>query len=141
MSCLIFFKNYAMELKTFIENSNPIDLRIQVLEYLRGEGDNAKLADRIESTVCQSIDLVNFSLKDLKRIIGPDKKLAYFEEEEIWEGRVEKLVSAIEGGYKPLPLFVTNFWGETTLADGNHRHEALIRSGFDLYWVIFFLMK
>jgi len=130
-----------MELKTFIKNSNPDQLRIQALEYLRGEGDNVKLADRIESTVCQSIELVNFPLKNLKRIIGPDKKLAYFEEEEIWERRVEKLVSVIEGGCKPLPLFATNFWGETTLADGNHRHEALVRSGIDSYWVIFFLKK
>ena len=122
----------------FMDNSTPENLRIQALEYLRGEGDNTKLADRIGSTVCQSIELVNFPLKDLKRIIGPDKKLTYFEEEEIWEERVSKLTSAIEEGYEPLPLFATNFWGETALADGNHRHEALIRSGFESYWVIFF---
>jgi|AntRauTorckE6833_2_1112554.scaffolds.fasta_scaffold16037_5 hypothetical protein len=128
-----------MQLQIFLDNSSPEDLRSYALQYLEGDGDNKKLKERIESTKCRSIELINFPLKDLKRIIGPDPKLAYFEEEEMWETRVEKLVTAIKDGYEPLPLFATNFWGrETALADGNHRHEALLRSGYDTYWVVFF---
>ena len=86
------------------------------------------------------IDLIEFPLNKLKRIMGPEKELLYPEEKEIWEKRINNLSNDIKNNnYKPCPLIVTDFWSDMNIADGNHRHEALLRSGFNKYWVMFMI--
>jgi hypothetical protein len=103
-------------------------------------GGNASLWGNITKRKGQfSLSLSEAPLLDLLTNIGPDGSgKRWTEPEETWEDRVGSLVAAITNKtYVPPPLIATNFWeDEQHLADGNHRHEALVRCGYDKYWCI-----
>jgi hypothetical protein len=49
------------------------------------------------------------------------------------------MVESYRNGWKPVPLIASNIWeDEFTLADGAHRHGALLRLGIDTYPTIFY---
>lgn len=110
-------------------------------DYLRTDGNNEKLADYLDEHNPTTIELIEFPLSKLVRIIGPEDGLKFREPQDVWESRVISLKQSIKKGVKFPPLIVTDFWGDLQLSDGSHRHEALIRSGFKKYWTIFFFSK
>ncbi len=109
---------------------------VQKLLISEGNEDLAKSLSN-EKPICVSI--VKIPLKLLKKIEGPEEQIEHRQPLDIWENRVSKLVKLIEGGYKPAPLLVTDYWNYFEIADGNHRHEALVRLGTLEYWTIFFI--
>jgi hypothetical protein len=56
--------------------------------------------------------------------------LLYHETNEKWEAAVAVFVADLEAGWKPPPLIVERQTG--ALYDGNHRHEALRRTGLQV---------
>jgi len=85
-------------------------------------------------------DLIEFPLNKLTRIMGPEKDMLFQEKEETWERRVGDLVNEIKNNsHIPCPLIVTDFWENLNIADGSHRHEALLRNNIDKYWIIFLI--
>jgi hypothetical protein len=110
-------------------------------DYLRGEGWNKGLADNLLDGKPTIIELVEFPLRKLKRIMGPEKEINYPEALDVWEKRISKLVSSIKDGAQFPPLIVTDFWKDLEIADGSHRQEALLRCGYEKYWTIFFFNK
>lgn len=69
--------------------------------------------------------------------MGPEDSMVFKESKEVWEKRVSDLIKKLKAGEKFPPLIVTDFWGTLHISDGSHRHEALIRSGVNKYWIIY----
>lgn len=88
-----------------------------------------------------SWSIKEYPLKDLKRIVGPEEGMAYPEDAEKWEARTNELMEKIRRGEQIPFLIVSDDSGELTVADGNHRYEALLRSGIEEYYCIFTLVK
>jgi len=110
-------------------------------DYLRGEGNNHKLADILLNTQPITIKLENFPLHKLTRIMGPEPGMLFTESTEKWEQRVEDFMTILQESRELPPLIVTDIWQDWQLSDGSHRHEALRRLGVDSYWTIFVFTK
>jgi len=113
------------------------ELKAWVESFLSQE-KNQGLLDAIRSTPIKALKLIQYPLDKINKIQGPEVH-DQRESLDIWEERVSRQVSQIKKGYLPAPLIVTDFWWPLEIADGNHRHEALVREGFKSYWTIFIL--
>lgn len=110
-----------------------------VLDYLHQSGDNEKLADDLVRQGKYHTGLINYSIDQLDKLLGPDKSFDYYEDPETYEHRVLSMVESIANGWKPAPLIASRIWDEHfELHDGAHRAEALRRSGIPTYPTIFY---
>lgn len=114
------------------------DLKNWVIKLLLSE-ESYELAEKIESEKYVSIEMLLFPLSLLKKIQGPEENVTHRQPAHVWEGKVKNLADMLTDGYSPAPLIVTDFWNHFEIADGNHRHEALVRMGTKNYWTIFFI--
>lgn len=128
-------------LKDVFEADKKGQLEEWTINYLLGEGKNSELAGFLKAKENKTFELKEFPLKQLKRIIGPEPGIKYFEREEKWERRVNDILEAMKLGIEFPPLIVTDFWEEFSISDGGHRHEAFLRLGKDSYWIIFISSK
>jgi len=101
--------------------------------------DSYELAKTFAREKPVAVEILQFPLSQLKRIEGPEENEEHRQSPDVWEGEVNELAKKIKNGYKPAPLIVTDFWNYFEIADGNHRHEALLRVGIKSYWTIFFI--
>lgn len=112
------------------------------ISYLESEDRNKIVAFHIKRRSMVHVELVDYPLSHLKRIEGRQNGEVAIETVDHWVQRVDDIKQAIVSKkYTPEPLIVTDFWDKIEIADGNHRHEALINSGFEKYWTIFLLTK
>lgn len=109
-----------------------------VQQLLISEG-NSSLAESLSKEDPILVDIINVPLSLLKKIEGPEEDVESRLSPGVWEGNVSKLTELIKNGYKPSPLIVTDYWNYFEIADGNHRHEALLRNGIKSYWTIFLI--
>lgn len=123
-------------LQTALQARDNNTLEQWVQDYLYNEGQNKGLADSFKKESI-SYSLCEYHLLKLKRIMGPENNMKFFESEDVWEKRIQELQAKIVKGETMPPLIVTNLWSENEIADGAHRHEALLRQGYRDYWVIF----
>ena len=127
-------------IENFIKAKEKGELKNFTIEFLLGEGKNHHLAEFLDKTETVWVDLVEFPLKALRREMGhKDEGLIFSEEKDIWDKRIQSFVKDISNGYIPPPLIATDFWNDVHLADGAHRHEALLMAGKNKHWVIFFI--
>ncbi len=110
-------------------------LHAWVINYLKNEGSNLKLAQILEAKGVKPT-LSKQKIEPLIRIMGPEANITFPEALGKWERRVKEIENRIAKGWIPEPLIVANYWGKHTIADGNHRHEALKRMGIKEYLVI-----
>lgn len=126
--------SFTLESALQARDSNTLGKWVQ--DYLHNEGHNNALADSLEKeSITYSIS--RYPILNLKRIMGPESGMKFFESLEVWEQRVKELEAKIVKREIMPPLIVTNIWGKDEIADGAHRHEALLRQGYTDYWVIF----
>lgn len=126
-------------LKTALQAAENNDLESWVQDYLRSDGNNERLADILKNDRKIRYTLVELPLSDLKRIIGPEQGMKFTESESIWEERISILQQKIVQGEIFPPLIVTDLWEKGEISDGGHRREALLREGYEKYWVIYCL--
>jgi hypothetical protein len=126
-------------LKNALQAKKNNTLEIWIQNFLRGEGENIKLAAVLEKNRKIWVDLIEYDLSKLTRITGPEKEMTFREDQEKWDKRVNNFVELIKNGYESVPLIVTDLWGNFHISDGNHRFEALKRTGVQKYWTIFCL--
>ena len=126
------------------ENQENTDLRsrqinVWVQKFLRGEGDNAKLADTLLGYDNLVVGPIEYPLSKVVNILGPTTDYKFFEDELVLNERVDKMVSSIQNGWIPSPLILTNIWeNHLELADGGHRHRALLKAGHKTHPVILY---
>ena len=101
--------------------------------------DSDKLAKSLAEFKPVAMEIYDFPLLKLKRIDGPEEKIEQRLSPDIWEAQVSLLTNKIKEGFRPAPLIVTDYWNYFEIADGNHRHEALLRNGITSYWTIFLI--
>jgi hypothetical protein len=135
----LFIRKNKFTLKNALQAKKNNTLELWVQNFLRGEGENLKLADVLKEDRKIWVDLVQYDLSKLLRITGPEKEMTFREDQKKWEQRVNAFVELIKNGYESVPLIVTDLWGDFHISDGNHRAEALKRTGVQKYWTIFYL--
>jgi hypothetical protein len=110
-----------------------------VQEFLRGEGDNSTLADTLLRYGDFVVGQREYPLDEVVNILGPTKEYKFYEEASVLKERIDKMVSSIRCGWEPAPLILTNIWEDyLELADGGHRHRALIKAGHTTHPVIIY---
>jgi hypothetical protein len=113
-----------------------------VQAFLSGPGINKPMAQglklRKEKQYHSWIGPVNFPLKELTRCCGPEDGQEYPESLKKFNTRVNAMVSDIAKGWEA-PVLIVNPrpWPTLSIRDGNHRYEALVRSGKKKYYTIF----
>jgi hypothetical protein len=112
-------------------------LAIWVGEFLASRGsDNAALAAGLAQREHWWLGPLRVPVDDLIRLAGPEDEALVPVEPEEWEGDVESMEESIERGWEPPPLLAQFQDGRLLLQDGNHRYEALLRSGEREAWVL-----
>jgi hypothetical protein len=112
-----------------------------VIDHLSKEEKNASLIKHLREDRNVTTLLLDYPLERLKRIEGVQNNEEAIEHVDEWTNRVKDFEQAFKNGYVSPPLLVTDFWNKIEIADGNHRHEALLNSGYKRYWTIFLFTK
>lgn len=117
------------------------DLARWVGDFLRSPGsDNAALADQLLAEKESWEGPLQLPLEELKRLAGPpgEDALGRLGEDDL--ETVEGMVESISRGWEPPPFIVsmeeTQDGPQLVVEDGNHRVEALRRSGTESWWSI-----
>lgn len=99
--------------------------------------DNADLADLLDQKPRWWIGPGEIPIDQLHRLAGPPGEPVVQElDEDDWRGDVDDLAEKIAGGLEPAPVIATKKDDHLMLEDGNHRVEAIRRSGTDTAWTI-----
>ncbi len=108
-----------------------------VHSFLCGIGDNRPFSEGLKLYKRYYTRPVLVDLENLTRICGPEEGIKYPVDRGGFEYRVSGIMEAFQKGWDMPPLIVGYHGGQFELNDGNHRYEALIRSGVKQYYVIF----
>jgi len=110
-----------------------------VISFLIASGNNLALADTLEQSGQYLYGPIDYPLKKLVNLIGPDDSFKYQEDVAELQARVNNIVRDIHKGWQPPPLIATNLWEDyLELADGGHRYMAFQSLGVDEYPTIFY---
>lgn len=104
--------------------------------FLNGEGDNASFSDGLRLKKRYYFGPMKFKLDMFVRCCGPEPNNKYVIDREGFEEHVSVLQNRFKEGWDMPPLIVNYCNGIFELNDGNHRYEALMRSGVDEYFFI-----
>lgn len=108
-----------------------------VAGFLASAGsDNAALAASLQSEMEFWHGPISLPFKQLHRLAGPANQptLTRLGEDDL--ETVEEMEEGIDEGWAPPPFIVSLNEGHLVLEDGNHRIEALRRSGKREYWSV-----
>ncbi|MEO6469915.1 MAG: hypothetical protein ABIP21_12520 [Acidimicrobiia bacterium] len=81
---------------------------------------------------------VEIPLDDLVRLAGPEDDALVPIDDDEWEADISTMEESVEEGWEPPPLLAEHQDGRLLLQDGNHRYEALSRSGAPTAWVLIY---
>jgi hypothetical protein len=108
-----------------------------VQEYLRaGIWANHGLADGLLLAPRWWLGPFQAPLEYFARKCGPEPEMEYVEPVENWNSYVETIAASIISPEDLPPLIVERRNGQWLIADGNHRHEAMLRKGFGSCWAL-----
>jgi hypothetical protein len=75
-------------------------------------------------------------LEDVIRCCGPETEMEYHIDPAWWEKRTTDLAASFTKLENIPPLIVEYRAGLLSIRDGNHRHEAIRRKGWQTCWII-----
>jgi hypothetical protein len=108
-------------------------------EFLASRGsDNAILAAALAQNRHWWFGPATVPVDALTRLAGPEDDALVPIEPAEWESDVEDMEESLEEGWEPPPLLVEYQDGKLLLQDGNHRYEALVRTGKTQAWVLIY---
>jgi|ETNmetMinimDraft_21_1059911.scaffolds.fasta_scaffold04597_4 hypothetical protein len=67
-------------------------------------GRNTILAEGLAGSGQFSTPLIDYPIRKLKILMGPEKSFRYYEEPGTFNSRIEAIVESLEKGWKPAPL-------------------------------------
>jgi hypothetical protein len=106
-------------------------------DFLASPGsDNAVLAAALAQRRHWWVGPIRVALDDLVRLAGPEDDALVPIDDEEWDDDVSTMEESVEHGWEPPPLLAEHQDGRLLLQDGNHRYEALVRSGARDAWVL-----
>ena len=106
-------------------------------EFLASRGsNNAALAAALAQEPHWWYGPVLLPLANLERLAGPEPDVLCTEDPAVWEDEVEGIEEQLDDGWEPPPLLAEWRDGRLLLQDGNHRYEALRRTGEEKAWVL-----
>jgi hypothetical protein len=117
-------------------------LDTHIINFLNTLGSNKPMAEGLRKRKTEQklfwVGPLHFPLKELTRCTGPEADMEFVQPLESWESRVSAIVDKIKNGSET-PILIINArpWPILSIRDGNHRHEALLRSGKTEYWCLF----
>lgn len=110
-----------------------------VLEFLKKSGKNKALAKKLEGYGALNYGPIDYPIKRIVNILGPNKSFKFREDEQSLELKVDKMIRDMRAGWQAPPLIATNLWEDyLEIADGGHRYYALERLGIKKHPVIFY---
>ncbi|MFP4478088.1 MAG: ParB N-terminal domain-containing protein [Candidatus Izemoplasmatales bacterium] len=104
---------------------------------LEGDNPNEALSKGLKIEKRFFVGPVKIKLSDFNRVSGPEENMLYRIKEIDFNHRVKKMMNEIELGWDVPPLLIECQDNGFYMCDGNHRYEALKRSGKDIYYAIF----
>ncbi len=130
---------YKFTLKSALKAKEQEKLHQWVINYLNNEGRNEKLSKVLKEESNIWMDIVEYPLDKLKRVMGPEKEMIFRESLKKWEGRINHFIKCIKNNEVLPPIIATDYWDEIHICDGTHRYEALKRIGCKEFWTIFYI--
>jgi hypothetical protein len=108
-------------------------------DFLASRGsDNAVLAAALAQREHWWVGPISLPLDSLTRLAGPEGDVLVPVPDDEWEEDVSDMEESVEQGWEPPPLLAEFQNGQLLLQDGNHRYEALERSGAPSAWVLIY---
>jgi hypothetical protein len=113
------------------------DLPAWVGAFLASPGsDNATLAAALAQREHSWYGPLRVPLSALARLAGPEPDARCAVAPREWDADVGAMENLVDEGWDPPPLLAEYRDGTLLLQDGNHRYEALARSGASHAWVV-----
>ena len=106
-----------------------------VIEFLLAT-DNTKFVEFIKKRKEAWSGPKEIELDAVERRCGPEKGMQWCEPEDVFNKKVNEMISRIKKGWGVPPFILWYMDGELIMADGAHRHEALKRLGYKKHWAI-----
>ena len=108
-------------------------------DFLASRGsDNPALAAALAQREHWWVGPISLPLDALTRLAGPEADALVPVPDDEWEEDVSDMEESVEQGWDPPPLLAEFQNGKLLLQDGNHRYEALERSGAPRAWVLIY---
>ena len=79
---------------------------------------------------------MEIELSRLVRVCGPEPDMRYRKTLDEWEASVAAIVSTLDHPARLPPLIARPDDGKLELSDGNHRHAAMTREGWNTGWTL-----
>ncbi len=98
--------------------------------------DNEVLAAALAQREHWWVGPISLPLSELTRLAGPEDDALCQVPDDEWEDDVSEMEESVDHGWEPPPLLAQFQDGKLLLQDGNHRYEALERSGARTAWVL-----
>jgi hypothetical protein len=106
-------------------------------DFLASRGsDNEVLASALALRKHWWVGPISLPLRALTRLAGPEDDVLCPVADDEWEDDVSDMEESVEQGWEPPPLLAEFQRGRLLLQDGNHRYEALVRSGARRGWTL-----
>lgn len=113
------------------------ELATWVGDFLASPGsDNAVLAAALAQREHCWYGPLRVPLDALSRLAGPEPDARCPVTLDEWEVDVAAMEARVDDGWEPPPLLAEYRDGRLLVQDGNHRYEALVRSGASHAWVV-----
>ena len=128
-------------LKDAIERADKGQLEEWIHEFLLGEGSNEGFSKGLKLTHRYYMYPVKMPLNLFKRCCGPEENMRFRTDTESFEKKVARMQNDIEEGWDVPPLIIGYYDDTFELNDGNHRFEALVRSGAKEYYTIIWITE
>src|SRR3989344_7764082 len=91
-----------------LDEDSDLQLKAEVLRFLRSEGNNPQLADGIECHARYFVGSIDFPLSRLHRIVsGAPGETKHYDPK--WQENVAAIKQAIKTGRTPPPLIVVDY--------------------------------
>lgn len=107
--------------------------------FLHDEGDNIALSDGLKQEKRFFVGPIKMPLYLFERCCGPEENIKYQINEFGFKTNVNAIMERLKNDWDMPPLIVNYCKDDFELNDGNHRYEALIRSGIKEYYIIIWI--
>jgi hypothetical protein len=109
--------------------------------FLNNEGNNLGFSKGLKLEKRYYIHPEYLPLSLFSRCCGPENGMKYAVSIEDFEKKIANITNRINNGWDIPPLIVNYSNGIYELNDGNHRYEALIRSGYKYWYAIIWITE